>query len=227
MAEPIRFNLHFDPLTLCLPRDTRPSPLLSPPTALAPPVALAARRPCFPRPSLSLSPPTTLALPIALATSPPVALASARYPPFRPSPSLPPAALPSPRRAPFRPSLSLRLVALPSSRSFPCEPVTSVPTHPWSQYVEPEKIDLNNMDEEMAEKEPAENSLAKNLPAAEDSKEQVEESQEDDIELEGEEDILHAEIAKLQDHAGKAKTDNRRNDGSGPLSSQRDFAKPN
>ncbi|CAI7745539.1 unnamed protein product [Closterium sp. NIES-53] len=64
-----------------------------------------------------------------------------------------------------------------------------------------QKIDLNNMDEEMAEKEPAENSPAKNPPAAENSKEQVEESQEDDIELEGEEDILHAEIAKVHDHA--------------------------
>ncbi|CAI5524258.1 unnamed protein product [Closterium sp. Naga37s-1] len=63
-----------------------------------------------------------------------------------------------------------------------------------------EKIDLNNMDEEMAEKEPAENSPAKNPLAAENSKEQEEESQEDDIELEGEEDILHVEIAKLQDH---------------------------
>ncbi|CAI5526646.1 unnamed protein product [Closterium sp. Naga37s-1] len=69
-----------------------------------------------------------------------------------------------------------------------------------------QKIDLNNMDEEMAEKEPAENSPAKNLPAAEDSKEQEEESQEDDIELEGEEDILHAEIAKLQDHAAEQDT---------------------
>ncbi|CAI7792542.1 unnamed protein product [Closterium sp. NIES-54] len=69
-----------------------------------------------------------------------------------------------------------------------------------------QKIDLNNMDEEMAEKEPVENSPAKNLPAAEDSKEQEEESQEDDIELEGEEDILHAKIAKLQDQAAEQDT---------------------
>ncbi|CAI7859621.1 unnamed protein product [Closterium sp. NIES-53] len=69
-----------------------------------------------------------------------------------------------------------------------------------------QKIDLNNMDEEMAEKEPVENSPAKNPPAAENCKEQEEESQEDDIELEGEEDILHAEIAKLQDHAAEQDT---------------------
>ncbi|CAI7868833.1 unnamed protein product [Closterium sp. NIES-53] len=62
------------------------------------------------------------------------------------------------------------------------------------------------MDEEMAEKEPAENSPAKNPPAAENSKKQEEESQEDDIELEREEDILHAEIAKLQDHAAEQDT---------------------
>ncbi|CAI5525011.1 unnamed protein product [Closterium sp. Naga37s-1] len=64
-----------------------------------------------------------------------------------------------------------------------------------------QKIDLNNMDEEMAEKDPGENSPAKDPPAAENSKGQEEESQEDDIELEGEDDILHAELAKLQDHA--------------------------
>ncbi|CAI5480694.1 unnamed protein product [Closterium sp. Yama58-4] len=69
-----------------------------------------------------------------------------------------------------------------------------------------QKIDLNNLDEEMAEKEPAENSPAKDPSAAENSKEQEGESQEDDIELEGEEDILHAEIAKLQDHAAEQDT---------------------
>ncbi|CAI5502079.1 unnamed protein product [Closterium sp. Naga37s-1] len=52
------------------------------------------------------------------------------------------------------------------------------------------KIDMNNMDEEMDEKEPAENSPAKDPPAAENSKEQEEESQEDDIELEGEETMF-------------------------------------
>ncbi|CAI5466134.1 unnamed protein product [Closterium sp. Yama58-4] len=69
-----------------------------------------------------------------------------------------------------------------------------------------QKIDLNNMDEEMADKEPAENSSAKDPAAAENSKEQERESQGDDIELEGEEDILHAEIAKLQDHAAEQDT---------------------
>ncbi|CAI5982199.1 unnamed protein product [Closterium sp. NIES-65] len=64
-----------------------------------------------------------------------------------------------------------------------------------------QKIDLNNMDEEMVEKEPAVDSPARDPPTAENSKEQEGESQEDDIELEGEEDILQAEIAKLQDHA--------------------------
>ncbi|CAI5480254.1 unnamed protein product [Closterium sp. Yama58-4] len=64
-----------------------------------------------------------------------------------------------------------------------------------------QKIDLNNMDDEMAEKEPAENSPAKDPSAAENSKEQEGESQEDDIELEGEEDI-----AKLQDHAAEQDT---------------------
>ncbi|CAI5467700.1 unnamed protein product [Closterium sp. Yama58-4] len=62
------------------------------------------------------------------------------------------------------------------------------------------------MDEEMADKEPAENSSAKDPAAAENSKEQERESQGDDIELEGEEDILHAEIAKLQDHAAEQDT---------------------
>ncbi|CAI5491161.1 unnamed protein product [Closterium sp. Naga37s-1] len=69
-----------------------------------------------------------------------------------------------------------------------------------------QKINLNNMDEEMAEKEPAVDSPARDPPAAENSKEQEGESQEDDIELEGEEDILHAEIAKLQDHAAEQDT---------------------
>ncbi|CAI5969743.1 unnamed protein product [Closterium sp. NIES-65] len=64
-----------------------------------------------------------------------------------------------------------------------------------------QKIDLNNMDEEMVEKEPAVDSPARDPPTAENSKEQEGESQEDDIELEGEEDILQAEITKLQDHA--------------------------
>ncbi|CAI5497807.1 unnamed protein product [Closterium sp. Naga37s-1] len=67
-------------------------------------------------------------------------------------------------------------------------------------------VDLNTMDEEMAEKEPAVDSPARNPSAAENSKEQEGESQEDDIELEGEEDILHAEIAKLQDHAAEQDT---------------------
>ncbi|CAI5462747.1 unnamed protein product [Closterium sp. Yama58-4] len=62
------------------------------------------------------------------------------------------------------------------------------------------------MDEEMVDKEPAENSSAKDPAAAENSKEQERESQGDDIELEGEEDILHAEIAKLQDHAAEQDT---------------------
>ncbi|CAI5518509.1 unnamed protein product [Closterium sp. Naga37s-1] len=69
-----------------------------------------------------------------------------------------------------------------------------------------QKIDLNNMDEEMVEKEPAVDSPARDPPAAENSKEQEGESQEDDIELEGEEDIQHAEIAKLQDHAAEQDT---------------------
>ncbi|CAI5482296.1 unnamed protein product [Closterium sp. Yama58-4] len=69
-----------------------------------------------------------------------------------------------------------------------------------------QKIDLNNMDEEMDDKEPAGNSSAKDPAAAENSKEQERESQGDDIELEGEEDILHAEIAKLQDHAAEQDT---------------------
>ncbi|CAI5967874.1 unnamed protein product [Closterium sp. NIES-65] len=42
-----------------------------------------------------------------------------------------------------------------------------------------------------------------NPPAAENFKGQKEEFQEEGIELEGEEDILHAEIAKLQDHAAE------------------------
>ncbi|CAI5994973.1 unnamed protein product [Closterium sp. NIES-64] len=54
--------------------------------------------------------------------------------------------------------------------------------------------------------EPAVDSPARDPPTAENSKEQEGESQEDDIELEGEEDILHAEIAKLQDHAAEQDT---------------------